>query len=201
MISYKESDMDFSPLFKEGMNTVYIEKSKFYKKFEPHGVKTVEFWHLRQSSKSPQLCFIEAKVSAPDIANPKSHQDYVYCQDCPNKPESKSSTFCDECPKNTINIYCSKIYAKMQHSLELYVSKLLGIGEDKYNEFPAIFTKTRLSSCSIRFILVIKKHDARKDKGGLKAAIQRKLLPLRKIWNADVTVMGEAEARTHGYIL
>jgi len=206
MIDYIESGMDFSPLFEGETNTIYIEKSNFYNKINSGGgIKTVEFLHMRQHKQRVQLYFIEAKKSAPNPENPRSHYDCDYCQSCPKQPENvsvhtnTSAEFCEECPKNTLNLFCNKIYVKMQHSLGLYTSKLLDINPDINNDFPPCFNETSLDTCDILFLLVIKGHNEQWC-AKLRPVLIQKLSPLLRIWNAQVIVIGDDEALCRGFI-
>ena len=171
MINYEESYMDFSPLFIDGKlgNSVYIEKSNFLAKLGK-GVKSVEFITLRPKSK---LYFIEAKTTAPNPATPNNEENtHTYCQD---------------------------LLDKMQHSLDLFVSREVGINIDTDVDFPECFDKVLLADYEIVFLLIITDHE-KEWCSDIQDMLHRKLIALRKIWKADVIVLTGKQALDNGFI-
>jgi len=151
-------------------NSIYIEKSMFRKKLDV-GVKTVEFISLQSKHK---LCFIEAKTSAPN----------------PNNPDNKDN----------VNNYYQDILEKIQHSLDLFVSKEVCINEDSENEFPAQLANVKIAEQKIIFILVIKNHKKEWCSDVLDF-LHRRLIALKKIWKTDIAVLNSDVARKKKIIL
>ena len=117
-----------------------------------------------------KLYFIEAKSSAP---NPDNKVDF--------------------------NKYCDELLEKMQHSLDLYVSKELGVNKDSAMEFSGGFRELELAEYKIVFLLVIRKHKTEWCSDVLDG-LQRKLIALRKIWKLDVVVWNGEKAKEKRFI-
>jgi len=169
MIDYFESCMDFSPLF-ENNCSLYLEKSNFRTK-QCENVKTVEFITLCQ--KKQILYFIEAKRTAPD----------------PNNPENKEEIF----------KYYQDLFEKMQQSLDMYISKEVGVNIDEDNEFPTCFNESEFSCYKLTFILIVKNSEKR-WRDDVREKICKKLHSLRKIWQLEVLVLTGAEAISKGFV-
>jgi hypothetical protein len=117
-----------------------------------------------------KLYFIEAKSSAPN-------------------PHSKAN----------FSEYCDKLLEKFQHSLDLFISKELGVNKDWENEFPDCFDKNPFSEYRIIFVLIINGHKKEWCSDVLDG-LQRKLIALRNIWKIDVIVWNDETARKKKFI-
>ena len=87
----------------------------------------------------------------------------------------------------------------MQHSIEMYASKELGIHCDMDKDFPPCFNEAGLANCDVVFVLIIGGHKQQWC-AKLRPVLIRKLSPLLRIWNAQVVVISDEEALTHGFI-
>ena len=120
----------------------------------------------------------------------------------PNKKlyfiEAKSSS---AKPDNKVdfNDDCNKILEKIQHSLDLFISKEFEINKDLGNEFPICFNENNFNEYKIIFLLIINNH---KEEwcSGVMAGLQNKLIALRKIWKIDVVVWNNEKAVKKGFI-
>ena len=117
-----------------------------------------------------KLYFIEAKTSVPDPNN-----------------SGENSRFYKE------------LLEKMQHSLDSFISREIGVNEDVSSEFPECFNEYRLANCEIKFLLIINNLkeewcDAVLD------ILRRRLMPLRNIWKAKVVVMNFQQAHEIGLV-
>lgn len=147
----------------------YIEKSPQYQShLMPNGVKTCEFILMR----NPSLYFIEAKKS------------------CPNQISEDTA----EGKIKKYNEYIDDITTKMRHSIDLYASILLerhsaeGVSQEMLEK--------RLSGqdTHINMILVVK--DAKKEwLIPLKEKLEKELKCERRIWEAQLVVINEEQAR------
>jgi len=107
---------------------------------------------------SNKLYFIEAKNTAP---KPSNKEDFTK--------------------------YCDEQLHKMQHSMDLFISREVGVNKDFGNEFPDCFIGKKFSEYKIIFLLIIKNH--KKEWCNLVLnGLQRKLIALRKIWKIDIAV-------------
>jgi len=160
-----ESCMDFSPLFNHD-NAIYFEKTKFVRM---KNVRAVEFVALRNKN---DMCFVEAKRTAPNVKNPGD--------------------------ANKVNEFFHELVEKIQQSLDLYVSNVLDINRDTFNEFPLSMTKVNFSDCKLRYLVVIAKSE---DEwcGDVHEELMKKLIPLRKIWGIEITVLTGEQAINMGY--
>ena len=133
------------------------------------GVKSVEFITLLGG----KLYFIEAKGSAPNPKNPEG--------------------------KDNVLKYCQELLEKMQHSLDLFVSREIGVNEDSGSEFPNCFDENRLANCKIVFMLIIRGHK-KEWCSDIQTALQRELIALRKIWRMDVVVLNDEQTCKRRFI-
>ena len=117
-----------------------------------------------------KLYFIEAKSSAP---NPDNKADF--------------------------NKYCDELLEKFQHSLDLFVSKELGINKDFAMEFPDLFIRSEFAEYHIILLLVIRKHKLDWCSDVLDG-LQRKTVALRKIWKLDVVVWNGETAQKRRFV-
>jgi len=149
-------------------NSFHIEKSAFRSK-QCRNVKTVEFITLKEGRK---LFFIEAKRTAPNPNNPVNKEnDLEYYQD---------------------------LSEKMQQSLDMILSKEVGVNIDTDGEFPQCFSETAFSAYKLIFLLVIREHE-RKWSDDVKQKLQRKLLAMRNIWKIEIIVLTGKEAIRKGF--
>jgi len=176
---YIESGMDFTPLFDTDKSKVfYIEKSDLYQALNQgqEGVKSVEF----VMKKGRKIQFIECKGSFPNSANPEK--------------------------KEEIEIQCQKLYNKLHHSLDLLLAKQVGISKHLNYEFakelgnPEVLD-VNLSGTKIIFLVVMGKNEKTKEWykkewcKQVQKVLNNKLIPLRKIWDIDVLVIDNEQAR------
>ncbi|MCL1843824.1 MAG: hypothetical protein FWF79_08425 [Defluviitaleaceae bacterium] len=152
-----------------GGNSFHIEKSDFRIK-QCKNVKTVEFITLRKKNK---LYFIEAKLTAPN----------------PNNPENKDNIF----------KYYQDLTGKIQQSIDMFVSKEIGVNFDYSKEFPLCFNESNFSSFKLVFLLIIRNHE-KEWCSDVQAILQQKLLATTKIWNMEIIVLTGEEAISNRFV-
>ena len=127
---HTHSCMDFSHFFNEdqvtGDQTFYIEKSNF-RKIQCKEVKTVELITLMPDNR---LFFIEAKTTAPNANNSAN--------------------------KERMDEYYNDLVEKIQQSVDMVVSHIIGVKRDQDNEFPAAFFETEFSQYKLKYLLIIR---------------------------------------------
>ena len=167
-MDYIESDMDFSPLFSsEEYQSFYIEKSDLYKKISSNAVKSVEFI----ATKNQEFYFIEARSSFPRT-------------------------------KNSGNVEKEEqiLYDKLHHSIDLMVAKMVGVKKHLKHNFsnelgcPDVLDKN-LSDHKVFFFVVMNEKFKEEWCVDVLTSLNKRLIPLRKIWDISVKVISEEEAR------
>jgi len=172
-MNYIESeDLDFSPLFtSDRFTSYYIEKSELYERIGSKTVSSVEFIVIEKEN----FYFIEAKSSFP----------YSKVED--------------------VKVAEQKIYDKLHHSIDLFASKKLGLKKfvtgDLAKELgsTAVFEKD-LANCDLYFYLVMHRKFREDWIENVQIMLNDKLKPLRKIWNIEVKVVTESQARDLKFI-
>lgn len=153
----------------------HIEESPQYQiRLMPNGIKTCEFILLR----NPSLCFIEAKKSCPN-------------QILEDTAEEKVKKY---------NEYIDDITTKMRHSFDLYASILLERHSAEGISQEMLENKLSGQDALINMILVVK--DAEKEwLIPLKEKLEKELKCERRIWNAQLVVINEEQARKKRLVL
>ena len=165
-----ESGMCFGPYLDEDLFKIETS-SQYTTNLLSNGIKSCEFI----VKKNGDICFVEAKTS-----NPKEIEE--------ESPEEK---------KKKYEAYISDIATKMQDSLDLYLSILLG----KYNP-DGVGSNLRyknLAERDIRFILVIKNA----EKGWLpplQDRLRSEMKRYRLIWKAELYVLNAEMACQKGFV-
>jgi len=153
----------------ESGNSFKLEKSDFHEKV-CGGVKTVEFVTLQKKNK---IYFIEAKRTAPD----------------PNNPDSKEQRA----------IYYQDLYEKIHMSIDMIVSKEVGVNPDNDKEFPECLNHITFANLKLVFLLVIRNSE-KKWCDEVKVTLNKKLLALRRIWKLDVIVLSGDDAISNKFV-
>jgi len=150
-------------------NSFHIERSNFRIK-QCKGVKTVEYIAIRENNK---LYFVEAKRTAPNPDNPDNiNEIFEYYQD---------------------------LTEKIQQSIDMLVSKEVGVNFDDDREFPRCFNEVTFSSLKLIFLLIIR--NSEKDWcDDVQTILERKLRGTVKIWNMDVMVLTGKDAINKGFV-
>ena len=172
----EESGMNFGP-FDEN-NVFHIEKSKVYCKIKEN-VKIVEFILKRNDA----LLFIEGKSSSPQnlqisVTINKGNEIEVV-----NYPSP----------------YILEVYNKFNNALNLLLSTNLKCYNDENNEINNFVDLTKFNSYKINFYLIINGHK-KEWLRGIQDALQKQLLPQKKIWGVDVIVMNDEIAKKNNLI-
>jgi len=207
LISYEESDMDFTPLFQSGnFISFYIEKSMLYKGMKADAVKMVEF----VSIKGEEFYFIECKSSFPNPKNPKPQQatlkksmEVELKKSDPEKSQKEVDKLVKRYFKSDLEINCQDIYTKLHHSIDLLLTSQLKIKEYTASDFPSLGSphvfNVKFYESSMIFYLILKGFD-RSACVQPQIALNDKLKPLKKLWGIQVKVIPEEKARTLGFI-
>lgn len=169
-----ESGVDFGPIQEDDL--FYIEKSQIYHSLGD-GLKTVEFIFLRNEGNN--IILLEAKKTCPNERNR-------------NESEEKLLKYEE---------YFSEIAQKVEDSINIFVTSILGRHLPKDNLGRNFYKKIHMKSAKMKFFLVITDPDVQEDwLPGPKAELERRLLSLRKIWKLDIVVMNRDIARKKGLI-
>jgi len=147
----------------ESDNTFCIEGSNFHLE-QCKNVKSVEFITLHDNN---ILYFVEAKRTAPN----------------PDAPENKEN----------VDKYFHDLTGKIQQSIDMLVSKEVGVNVDADNEFPACFGGSAFSKYKLIFLLIIR-NSQKEWCSDVQTKLQRELLALRKIWKLEVIVLAGNDA-------
>lgn len=148
-----------------------IENSSIQKK-AGKGIKTVEFLYLTENN---NLLFLEAKKSCPNVANR------------------------DETIEKQIKYeeYFSDIADKFIDSLNMFAATALG-RNNECNDVGAVWwSKRTYENVEIKLILVVANAEEEWLQGP-KIELERRLLRVRKIWNADILVLNKQMAQKYG---
>jgi len=172
MSFYEESDMHFDPLFNSAeFQSFYIEKSELYQNVKSDSVKSVEFVVV----KNQDFYFIEAKSSFP-FTNP-----------------------------NEIKREEEDLYSKLHHTLDLFIARNLGIKKHSADSFPknlgnAEVLDKKLAEHKLYFYLIMNGKFKEDWCENVLIILNDKLTPLRKIWDIEVKVITEDNARELNFI-
>ena len=167
-MDYIESGRDFSPLFySDRFQTFYIEKSLLYAKLKSESVKSVEFVSVQDK----RFHFIEVKTSFPQPGNRKDL-----------KTESQ------------------KLYDKLHHSIDLIVARKLGIKKHLNDESTTELGNSDVldkdfSKYNLVFLVIMVDPFQKDWCEEAQVTLQKKMTPLKKIWDVKVLVIHENEAR------
>jgi len=171
-MKYIESGMDFKPLFTSAtFQSFYIEKSELYRKIKSEAVSSVEFIAI----KNGDFYFIEAKSSFP----------YSNIEDIEKEEQM--------------------LYDKLQHTLDLFIAHYLGLKKHSAHTFSeCLGTKEvlekNLSEYKLCFFLVMNGKFQEEWCANVSVILNEKLKPLRKIWDIEIKVITEEQARILGFI-
>jgi len=205
---YTESDMDFTPLFNStSFKSFYIEKSKLYEQVKKDSVKVVEFI----SVKNKNFNFIECKSSFPNIKQPNEKQaimkkamEQALKEAYPKESQKDINKTVKQYFKSDLDIDSQKIYAKLHHSIDLFLTYQLG-QECAGADFPSLGNpdvfNAKFSNYDIVFYLILKGDQfsplACED---IQIVLQKRLKPLKKLWGVDIKVIPEKKARKLKFI-
>ena len=174
-MTYQESGMDFLPLFNSSkLQAFYIEKSPLYnnKNVKSQAVKSVEFL----ASHGEKFYFIECKERNYEIVNIEALMD-----DLKLNPQD--------------------LYEKLHHSLDLIMARKMGIEKHLNHVFEkdlgdANVLDVDFSKMNMFFYLIVKGQSFDKETClKIREVLNKKLLPLLKIWNVRIDVIPEEKAR------
>ena len=170
MIVIEESGMKFGEFPEEIL--FRIENSPLHISFG-RGIKTVEFLLLK---KKELLLFVEAKASCPNAANK-------------DETEEKNQKFRE---------YYDDITDKFSDSLQMLLTVILSRSSQTEGIGSSIREKKDFSNTEIIFALVIKNAEDEEWLAGPKEELEKRLLRLRRLWNAKVVVLNEELAKEYG---
>ncbi|MHB8089598.1 MAG: hypothetical protein ACYDH2_15255 [Anaerolineaceae bacterium] len=148
-----ESGMQFGPF--DEAKLFRIEKSQLYKSLGEN-VKSVEFVLCRQMH---EICFIEAKSSAPNPSNGENFDTFVY-----------------------------EVYKKFVHSIDLFFATILKRKNDTDGEISSCFHNADYKLIDLKLILVINGHEIG-WLSPISDALKKKLKRQIKTWNLGVSVL------------
>jgi len=175
---YIESNMDFTPLFNsDKYRAFYIEQASLYKDLD--SVKSVEF-----------------------IATHRKKVYFIECKERNYETSKDSITIMDDLKLNP-----QDLYTKLHHSIDLFVARQLKIGKHTNHTFEkelgnVSVLDTDFSKVNIFFYVVAKGESFDKETCvKIRAALNKKLVPLLKIWNIHIEVITEEKARKNKMIV
>lgn len=151
---------------------LFVIENSEVQKGAGQGIKTVEFLYLTENE---NLLFLEAKSS------------------CPNA-ENKDET---ELKQKKYEAFFTEITDKFVDSLNMFAVTALGRNNDYVDEENFIKNKRTYENIGIKLILVVANAEESWLQGP-KAELERRLLRVRKIWNADVLVLNKKMAQKLG---
>ena len=165
-LTIMESGMSFGGFDPERI--FHIEDSNLYRKLGT-AIRTTEFLYLDYRN---YLQLVEAKSSCPNVNNREESRE---------KKEKYEQYYAEITEKfiDTLNILASFLLER--EGLREYIDETIG---ERFLDL------TSLKGIRIRFILVIKNADE-SWLTGVRTELERRLLSIRKIWNADVIVLNE----------
>ena len=143
----------------------HIEASGLYTGIADKGVCTVEMICLENVD---TLNLIEAKTTCPNAENVMENVE----------------------KQRKYNEYFNQLETKYGHSLQMLSTVLLKRYTMTEKDLNDVVTMASLKDIKINLILVIKKAELL-WLHSVKAELERRLLPIRKIWKADVIVLNE----------
>ena len=171
-------------------------------------MKVVEF----VSFKSDKLHFIESKGSAPKETKIKK-PNKVYEEPSPYSEENLNSYFEDwssddfehwtkwKVKHDKMERFFQDLYDKMNHSLNLIVAKELEIKKHFTNEIPCGI-KGLISGKRIVFLLIINSKNvvAKEHYSSVLEKLNRKFIPLKRIWDIEIKIFNDKQAEKQGFI-
>ena len=171
-MEYIESGMDFKPLFTSAtLQSFYIEKSELYQKIKSDSVKSVEFIVVENQA----FYFIEAKSSFPF--------------------------------RNIVDVEKEEqiLYDKLHHTLDLFVAQKLGVKKHLAHTFLETLGSVEildknLSEYKLYFFLVMNRKFEEDWCEKMLITLNEKLKPLRKIWEIEIKVITEEQAKCLGFV-
>lgn len=166
-----ESDILFGEFAPERL--FIIENSEVQKK-AGKGIKTVEFLYLTENE---NLLFLEAKKSCPNVENK-------------DETEEKQKKYEE---------FFSDITDKFIDSLSMFAATALGRNNECNIGDNFIKTKTTYENVGIKLILVVT-YAEESWLQGPKIELEKRLLRIRKTWNADVLVLNKQMAKKLGLV-
>lgn len=166
-----ESDILFGEFAPERL--FIIENSEVQKKVGK-GIKTVEFLYLTENE---NLLFLEAKKSCPNVENK-------------DETEEKQKKYEE---------FFSDVTDKFIDSLNMFAATALGRNNECNIGDNFIKTKTTYENVGIKLILVIT-HAEESWLQGPKIELEKRLLRIRKMWNADILVLNKKMAKKLGLV-
>jgi hypothetical protein len=132
-------------------------------------IRSVEFITMQKHNK---LIFIEGKSSSP-------------------KPDQNN--------KHKMKEFMDPIIEKFLHSYHLFLSTMLHINIDIYNEFPKCMFENYKSDTKIVFLLILNGHEE-KWLMPILDYLHRSLIAIKKIWKIEIAVWNDEIARKHNFV-
>lgn len=169
MNTIEESDILFGEFEPE---RVFVMENSEVQKKAGKGIKTVEFLYLTENE---NLLFIEAKKSCPNAENKDETEE---------KQKKYEEFFRD-------------VTDKFVDSLNMFAATALGKNNECNIGDNFIKRKTTYENVSIKLILVVT-YAKESWLQGPKIELEKRLLRVRKIWNADVLVLNKKMAQKLG---
>lgn len=171
MSMIEESDILFGEFEPERL--FVIENSEVQKK-AGKGIKTVEFIYLTEND---NLLFLEAKKTCPNAEN----------KDTTERKQVKYEKF------------FSDVTDKFIHSINMFAATVLKRNTDCNIEDNFVKSKTTYENVGIKLILVVT-YAEESWLQGPKIELEKRLMHIRKIWNADVLVLNKEMAQKLGLV-
>ncbi len=113
--------------------------------------------------------------------------------------EAKSSSPKKEANENDFSEFIREISDKLKNSFEIFLSGNLEILPNQQNENIKLIDIQKLKEYKLNFCLVINGHQT-DWLTPIKNALDKKLLPQRKIWKTEILVLNDEQAKRYKLI-